>query len=90
MVKSSDLNFNDVMYVMCFVTYIEKVDLGFFSQTGLVLFPLHFKGFSNRFYRFWGLLGKLSEHEVSFAKMFAFLRAFFEILSFVNIEGFIL
>ena len=49
MVKSSDLNFNDVM---CFVAYIEKVDLGFFSQTGLVLFPLHFKGFSNRFYRF--------------------------------------
>ena len=29
MVKSSDLNFNDVMYVMCFVAYIEKVDLGF-------------------------------------------------------------
>lgn len=64
----------------------RKVDLGFFSQTGLVLFPLHLKGFSNRFYRFWGLSGKPSEHEVSFAKTFAFLRAFFDILSFVNIE----
>ena len=50
LVNSNDVNFNDII---CFVACAKKnVDLGFLSQTRLVMFLQHLKGFSNQFYRF--------------------------------------
>lgn len=53
LINLNDVNFNDII---CFVVCAKKknVDLGFLSQTRLVMFLQHLEGFSNHFTDFEG------------------------------------